>query len=129
VKKILIVDDEQDILAYLTTLFKDNGYETVTAGDGKEAFEIAKKENPDLITLDIVMPKESGVRFYRDAKADEDLKNIPIIIITALTGYGYDPEGFHKFIKSRKQVPPPEGFMAKPVDTEELLKLVKKHTS
>jgi CheY-like chemotaxis protein len=127
VKKILIVDDEQDILDYLTMLFKDNDYETVTAGDGKEAFEIAKKEKPDLITLDIVMPKESGVRFYRDAKSDDDLKNIPIIIITALTGYGYDPEGFHKFIKSRKQVPPPEGFMAKPVDTEELLKLVKKH--
>jgi CheY-like chemotaxis protein len=73
------------------------------------------------------MPKESGVRFYRDVKGDPELKDIPIIIITALTGYGYDPEGFHKFIKSRKRVPPPEGFMSKPVDTKELLELVKKH--
>ena len=126
-KRILIVDDEEDILEYLTTLFKDNGYEALTARDGKEGFDLMKKEKPDLVTLDIIMPKESGVRFYRDVKKDDELKNIPIIIITALTGWGYDPEGFHKFIKSRKQVPPPEGFLPKPVDTEELLKLVKKH--
>jgi hypothetical protein len=74
-------------------------------------------------------PRESGVRFYKEVKNDEDLKNVPIIIVTALTGWGYDPEGFHKFIKSRKQVPPPEGFMSKPVDTAELLKLVKQHLS
>ena len=126
-KKILIVDDEEDILEYLTTLFKDNGYETLTARDGKEALDLVKKEEPDLVTLDIIMPRESGVRFYRQVKEDDELKKIPIIIVTALTGYGYDPEGFHKFIKSRKKVPPPEGFMAKPVNTEELLKLVKEH--
>jgi DNA-binding response OmpR family regulator len=129
VKKILIVDDEEDILAYLTTLFKDNGYETMIAHDGKEALAMMKKEKPDLVTLDIIMPKESGVRFYRDVKEDDELKNIPIIIITALTGWGYDPDGFHKFIKSRKQVPPPEGFLSKPVDREELLKIVKAHLS
>lgn len=126
-KTILIVDDEEDILEYLTTLFKDNGYETLTAKDGAEGFELAKKEKPDLVTLDIIMPKESGVRFYRQMKEDAALKKIPIIIVTALTGYGYDPQGFHKFIKSSKKVPPPEGFMSKPVDTAELLKLVKQH--
>jgi DNA-binding response OmpR family regulator len=129
VKKILIVDDEEDILEYLTTLFKDNGYESVTARDGKEALDLMRREKPDLVTLDIIMPRESGVRFYKEVKNDEDLKNVPIIIVTALTGWGYDPEGFHKFIKSRKQVPPPEGFMSKPVDTAELLKLVKQHLS
>jgi len=127
VKRILIVDDEEDILDYLTTLFKDNGYETLTARDGAEGFELAKKEKPDLVTLDIIMPKESGVRFYRQMKEDAELKKIPIIILTALTGYGYDPQGFHKFIKSSKKVPPPEGFMSKPVDTAELLKMVKQH--
>lgn len=126
-KKILVVDDEQDTLDYLTTLFKDSGYETVTAKDGAEAFEMVKKEKPDLVTLDIIMPKESGVRFYRDVKENDALKHIPIIIVTALTGYGYDPEGFHKFIKARKKVPQPEGFIAKPIDREELLDLVKKH--
>ena len=69
------------------------------------------------------------MRFYRDVKDDPELKDVPIIIITALTGWGYDPAGFHKFIKSRKQVPPPEGFLPKPVDTEKLLQLVKEHLS
>ena len=86
-----------------------------------------KKEKPDLVTLDIIMPKKSGVRFYREMKDDPELRNIPIVIITALTGWGYDTEGFHKFIKTRKHVPPPEGFLPKPVDTEELLKIVKKY--
>lgn len=126
-KKILIVDDEEDILEYLTTLFKDNGYDTITARDGAEAFDMVKKEKPDLVTLDIIMPKESGVRFYRQVKEDEKLKKIPIIIVTALTGYAYDPQGFLKFIKARKNVPQPEGFIAKPVDRDELLKLVKEH--
>jgi CheY-like chemotaxis protein len=124
VKKIMIVDDEKDILEYLTTLFKDHGYETVTAADGKEALEMIRKEKPDLVTLDIIMPS-----FYREVKKDDELKKIPVVIVTALTGWGYDPEGFHKFIKSRKQVPPPEGFLAKPVDTEKLLQLVKEHLS
>jgi CheY-like chemotaxis protein len=126
-KKILIVDDEEDILAYIGTLFQNNGYQTCTACDGKEALEKTKAENPDLVTLDIVMPKKSGVRYYREMKDDPHLKKTPIIIITAITGWGYDKEGFHKFIKSSKQVPPPEGFLSKPIDPDELLKLVKKY--
>jgi CheY-like chemotaxis protein len=124
VKKILIVDDEDDILEYLSTLFRDNGYETVTARDGEEAIGLVRTESPDLVTLDITMPEKSGVRFYREMKEDEKLKGIPIIIVTGVTGWGRDPEGFQKFISSRKQVPPPEGFMSKPVDREELLRLV-----
>ena len=128
-KKILIVDDEEDILEYLGVLFRDQGYETHVAHDGKEALEKVREVRPDLVTLDIIMPRESGVRFYRTVKEDPELKNIPVIIITALTGWGYDPEGFHKFIKSRKHVPAPEGFLSKPVDREELLKLVADHLS
>ena len=126
-KKILIVDDEDDILAYLSTFFQNNGYQTCTACDGQDALEKTRTENPDLVTLDIIMPKKSGVRYYREMKEDPELKKTPIVIITALTGWGYDTEGFHKFIKSSKQVPSPEGFLSKPVDTEELLKVVKKY--
>ncbi len=126
-KRILVIDDEEDTLSYLTTLFADNGYETLTAKDGAEAMEVVKKEKPDLITLDIIMPRESGVKFYRQVKEDEELKKIPVIIVTALTGYAYDPQGFLKFIKARKSVPQPEGFVAKPVDRDELLELVKEN--
>ena len=124
-KKILIVEDEPGLVTYLETLLQDNGYETVSAVDGQTAFEKLKSERPDLVTLDISIPQKSGVRFYRDLKGDPKLANVPVIVVTAVTGYGGDPEEFRKFISTRKQFPPPEGFIAKPIDREELLNLIK----
>ena len=123
-KKILVVDDEQHIVTYLETLLSDNGYATISAFDGEEAMETARSEKPDLVTLDITMPKASGVRFYREFKNDPDLASTPVVIVTAVTGYGGDPGGFKDFISTREQVPPPEGFVAKPIDKEELLRAV-----
>ena len=121
-KKVLVLDDEPNVVAYLETLLQDNGYDTVSAGDGREGMEKARSEKPDLITLDISMPEESGVRFFRELKEDPDLSGIPVIIVTGVTGYGGKPEDFQKFISSRGQVPPPEGFVPKPIDRDELLK-------
>lgn len=124
-KRILVVDDEMDVVEYLTTFLQDKGYQTVSACDGEQALEMVGKEKPDLVTLDITMPNKSGVRFYRELKENEALKKIPVIIVTGVTGFGGDPEGFNRFISSRKQVPPPEGFMAKPIDRDSLLKMIK----
>ena len=121
-KTILVVDDEPNVVAYLETLLQDNGYGTVSAANGLEGMEKVRSEKPDLITLDISMPEESGVRFYRDLKADPDLAGIPVVIVTGVTGYGYKPEDFQKFISSRKRIAPPDGFVAKPIDRDELLK-------
>ena len=123
-KKILVLDDEANVVTYLETLLRDNGYDTVSAANGLEGMEKVRSEKPDLITLDISMPEESGVRFYRDLKEDPDLAQIPVVIVTGVTGYGYKPEDFQKFISSRKRVPPPDGFVAKPIDRDELLKEV-----
>ncbi len=123
-KKILVVDDEPSVVTYLEALLQDNGYETVSASDGLEGMEKARKEKPDLITLDISMPKESGVRFYRDLRGDAELAGTPVVIVTGVTGYGGRPEDFQKFISSRKHIAPPEGFVAKPIEQEELLKAV-----
>lgn len=120
-KKILIVDDDPDIREYLSTFFQDNGYATETAEDGSVASEKVAAAAPDLIALDITMPEKSGVRFYREMKEDPARKGIPIIIVTGVT------EDFKKFISTRKQVPPPEGYVSKPVDLDEILALVKQH--
>ena len=125
-KKILIIDDEAHIVTYLETLLQDNGYETNSAGNGKEGFEKAKNERPDLICLDINMPEQSGVRFYRNVKDDPELSDIPIVVVTAVTGYGGDPEPFKKFISTRKQVPPPQAFFSKPIDREQFIAQVDK---
>ena len=117
-KKILIVDDEQDILTYFGTIFQDNGYDTVTAKDGIEGFELAKSEKPDLIVLDVTMPKQSGLKTYRQYKGHPALTNIPVIIITAVE------DSFRIFLEELKEFGPPEGIFNKPIDPQELLKVV-----
>jgi CheY-like chemotaxis protein len=123
-KRILIVDDEDDVITYLDALFTDAGYEVTRARNGVEAMEEVGKGAPDLITLDITMPEKSGVRFYREMKENPDSAGVPIVIITGVTNpwSGQEGEGtFEKFISSRKQIPPPEGFFEKPVEREALL--------
>jgi CheY-like chemotaxis protein len=118
-KKILVVDDEPDILKYLTTLFRDNGYEVIEAVNGKECMDKVKSEKPDLVTLDITMPEESGVRAFRDIQDDPATTNIPVVIITGVATQ------FKQFISTRKQVKPPIAYFEKPIDRELLLAKVK----
>ncbi len=120
-KTILVLDDEPHVVTYLETLLHDNGYQTISAPNGKEGMKKVKSAPVDLICLDMSMPEESGVRFYRNLKDDAELSGIPVLIVTAVTGYGGDPEPFKKFISTRKQVPPPEGFLSKPIDKQEFL--------
>jgi CheY-like chemotaxis protein len=120
-KKVLIIDDEPDVLSYLQMLLNDAGYETVTATNGREGMEIARREKPDLVTLDVSMPEASGTRFYRDIRQDPDLAEVPVVIVTAVTGFAGDPRGYEKFISGRRLVPPPDGFFSKPIDPEPFL--------
>ena len=118
-KKILVVDDEPDLLNFLGAFLEDNGFDVVFASNGKECLEKAKIEQPDLITLDITMPEESGVRAFRNIQENEQTKDIPIIIIT-----GVQAE-FKQFIHTRKVVKPPAAYLEKPVDTSGLLEKIK----
>jgi DNA-binding response OmpR family regulator len=122
-KKILIVDDEEDIRTYLSALLADQGFETILAKDGEEAWKQVEANSPDLITLDISMPEKSGIKFYREMKASDLWKKIPIIIVTGVS------EDMRKFLSSRHQVPPPDGYLAKPVNREEIMSLIQKLTS
>jgi len=100
-RKILVLDDEPHVVTYLVTLLGDNGYDTESASNGREGMEKAKANKPDLICLDISMPEQSGMKFYRNLKEDPDLTDVPVIVVTAVTGVGGDPEPFKKFISSR----------------------------
>ena len=124
-KKILIVDDEPDIVSYLEMLLQDQGYETATAGNGKEALEAVKRDRPDLVTLDISMPEASGTRFYKEMRTDPELSKIPVIIVTAVTGLGGDKYAYEKFISHRHLVPAPEAFFPKPIEREAFVEAVK----
>ncbi len=127
-KKILVLDDEPDVVTYLASLFEDNDYIVVSANDGNEGLKKARSEKPDLITLDISMPEKSGIRFYREIRADEELKDIPIIIVTGVssTHDGGSGEDFKRFLDKQKHMQPPDGFVMKPIEKDQLLGTVKK---
>jgi DNA-binding response OmpR family regulator len=82
-KKILIVDDELHIVKMLENRLKQAGYEIITASDGQDGLEKARKEKPDLIILDLMLPKMDGYKVCRMLKFDEEYKHMPIILFTA----------------------------------------------
>jgi len=81
-KTVLVVDDEADVRAFLKTALIEAGFNVVTASDGFEALEKIKENAPDLISLDLVMPKRSGAKLYRDLTRNKAWAKIPIIIVT-----------------------------------------------
>ncbi len=89
-KTVLIVDDEPDVVRFLSMALEDAGFKVVTASDGMEGIEKAKKFEPDLISMDLVMPKHSGAKMYRELQKDPELKKIPVLIVT---GHAHDELG------------------------------------
>jgi CheY-like chemotaxis protein len=116
--KILVVDDEPDVLTYLTAVLEDDGAAVVQAIDGGQALELARKEKPDLITLDLSMPGFDGGQVFEVLRKDPELSTVPVCIITG------KPE-LRRLIYDRP-VPPPEGYLDKPVSQQVLLLNVRK---
>ena len=85
-KKILVLDDEKHIVTYITTLLRKKGYEAIPALNAEEAIETARQEKPDLVVLDLMMPKKTGTDFARKLSRDKELKDTPIIVVSALAG-------------------------------------------
>jgi len=110
-KKILIIDDEDDIITFLETLFKKHGYETSIARNGVQAMKMVEGFVPDLITLDLQMPQNTGTDFYRNLRKDDKLKDIPIIVISGLPG-------------RHLALPQPAAVFDKPIDPDKLLDAV-----
>src|SRR3989338_3510951 len=82
-KKIMIVDDEPDILKTLKMFFEGEGFEVVTASDGTEALEMIHRDQPDIVVLDIMLPKTDGYKVCRMLKFDKKYSRLPVIIFTA----------------------------------------------
>lgn len=112
-RRILVVDDEPDARTFLKTVLSDVGATVFEASDGDEAIGMARKEKPDLITLDLSMPGKDGVEAFTEIRKDPDLASIPVCVVTG------HPE-FRKVIYDRP-VPPPEGYVDKPVGDAELV--------
>jgi two-component system, OmpR family, phosphate regulon response regulator PhoB len=125
-KKVLIVDDDPDVRLFNSTVVEESGYTPVEAANGEEGLKMLKQESPDLVVLDVLMPKQSGIRLYRVLKTDKALKGIPVIILSGVAK--------RTFLRSQKAltefgdqpVPEPESYLEKPVEPEELAREMRK---
>jgi CheY-like chemotaxis protein len=122
--KVLVVDDELDMRTFITTLLETNGYKPISAVDGREGLEVARRTRPALIILDVMMPKESGINMYRELKQDPVLKTIPVIMLSALSKKTF----FHsqKVLDEYRgeHVPDPSAYIEKPPEPDELLEAI-----
>lgn len=124
-RKIMIIDDEPDILLYLAAAAEDNGFEPLTIGSEETVINIIADNMPDLVVLDIMMPRRSGISIYKEIRTSAPLKHIPIILISGMSGVSdFMENGFQKLIGD-DQIPPPDGFIEKPVDIDLLFKQIK----
>ena len=113
-KKILIIDDEKDMRVYLEALFRKAGYDTETAENGEEGQWLAEARQPDLITLDILMPKKSGIKAYRGLRTSEKTSSIPIVVLTGLTR-------LDDFFGDLGDLPQPDELIEKPIERDDFL--------
>ncbi|MDD5408580.1 MAG: response regulator [Candidatus Omnitrophica bacterium] len=115
-KKILLVDDEPHIITMLENRMKHEGYEVITASDGQQALLRAQKEKPDLIILDLMLPKLDGYKVCRMLKFDEKYKHIPIIMLSARA---------QETDKKMGETVGADGYITKPFEPQVLLGRIK----
>jgi DNA-binding response OmpR family regulator len=142
-KKVLIVDDDENTVTFLSVAVREGGYEAIGAYDGKEGLEKVAQEAPDLIILDVMMPQKSGFVFFKQLRKDEKHKNIPVIMLTGVVAslheldsrkddtfespYESMRDSLRKMIAAMREAGEagPEMFIEKPVDPEEVVSKVR----
>jgi twitching motility two-component system response regulator PilH len=125
-KKVLVVDDDPDVRLFSVTVLEENGYTPLEAEDGESGLKMIKAEKPDLVVLDVLMPRQSGVRLYRELKTSKALKDLKVIILSGIAK--------KTFLRSQKaltefggaEIPEPEIYLEKPVEPDELADVIKK---
>jgi DNA-binding response OmpR family regulator len=117
-KKILLVDDSSTVLLLHRMMLSHCGYELLTARDGQEALDKAATEHPDLIFLDVIMPRMDGFQACRALRSRAETKNVPIILVTTRGEPHYVRQGFESGCTD---------YITKPFDGEELLAKVRSH--
>ena len=125
-KRILVVDDEQDVRVFMTTLLETSGFKPLAAKNGREGLEMARRQKPALIIMDIMMPKESGIFMYREVKKDPQLSGIPVIMVSAISKktFFHSQEVVDEY--EGVKMPEPAAYIEKPPEADELLDAVRK---
>ena len=142
-KRVMVIDDEVSTVKFMTILLSENGYETLSANDGREGLEKLGETSVDLIVLDVMMPKKTGFVLFKQLKKDEKLKDIPVLMITGVAASLADlddqsqdtlerpfdslRESLRKTIREMRETGEvrPDMFVDKPVDPDAFIKKVR----
>jgi CheY-like chemotaxis protein len=122
--KILIADDEQDCIDFVRDALADTPHEVIAAMDGQEALKMAKENSPQLIILDVQMPKATGFQVFEQLKADQKLAAVPVIMLTATaerTGVKLTGKDMGQYMGAQ-----PEAYIDKPIEPIVLKQTVKR---
>jgi len=119
-KRILIVDDDPDLVNAVTMILKSKKYEVAAAYDGNEGLAKAKTENPDLIVLDVMMPGKDGYTVCRELKADTTLGKIPVLLLTAVASHVPTT----RYTQQMGMETEADDYLDKPVEPEVLVKRI-----
>lgn len=123
-KKILVVDDDADAVAGITAMLETGGFSVCSASDGDSGLAAARKEEPDLILLDVQMPHKDGFKTFAELRQDKTLKDIPVVFLTGVgerTGIHFSAFDVEEYLGSK-----PESYLEKPVDPVRLLATIRK---
>jgi CheY-like chemotaxis protein len=85
-KKVLVIDDDESTVKFLSVVLEENGYETDHAFDGKEGLEKIKTDTPDMVVLDVMMPKKTGFTLFKQLRKEEEYKAFPVLMLTGVAG-------------------------------------------
>ncbi|MBW2000402.1 MAG: response regulator [Deltaproteobacteria bacterium] len=124
-EKILVIDDELDMRIYVSTLLETGGYVPLTAKDGEEGLELARRERPSLIILDILMPGMSGLMVFQALRKDPEMKNIPVVILSAISRKSFMHSLKNLSRQARDQLSEPSAYIEKPPEPEDLLRAIR----
>ena len=124
-KKVLSVEDDPDTRTFVLTVLEENGYIPIMAIDGEEGMEKVRVERPDLIVLDILMPRESGIKMYHELKTDPSMKDIPVVMLSAISKRTFLRSTAALTEFGNETVPEPHAYLEKPVEPEDLAAILK----
>lgn len=124
-KRILIVDDEDAVREFVSALLEENGYVPIVASNGEEGMDLVRQNRPDLVILDVLMPKQSGIRMYRELKTADSFKDIPVIIYSGIAKRTFLRTQVARTEMGGESVPEPDAYIEKPAKPEYIAKVVK----
>ena len=123
--KILVIDDELDMRIFLCNLLDNCGYETMAAADRNEGMQMAGREKPSLIILDVTMPKENGIQMYRELKMHPELQDVPVIMVSTIDKKTFAYYQKFQRVARHKDLPDYGAYLEKPLDAEQLIETVR----